>query len=137
MKINNFISIYWKSVVFILGILYLSFAPPSTFEGVPTFENEDKLIHVGMYFILTCVLIFDFRQYAKNNYTTILAFILICLIFPIFLGGAIEILQPMYFAPRTADWLDWFSDIAGVIIGWSGMQYIRFKNFKKEKKRVE
>lgn len=134
MKLKKFILFYyWKSIIIMLGILYLSFAPPSTFQGISTFENEDKLIHILMYAGLTFVLIFDFLQHTKNNATTI-AFILTCLIFPVFLGGAVEILQPMYFAPRTAEWLDWFSDITGVLVGWLGMQLVRPLLFKGSSK---
>ena len=124
MKIIRFILYFWKSILIISIILYLSFAPPSTFNGVPTFENEDKLVHLLMYGGLTGILIFDFRRYAKKNAMTIVAFIIICLLFPVFLGGAVEILQPMYFAPRTAEWADWFSDIAGMLIGWTGVRFI-------------
>ena len=122
MKPKTFLSIYWKSLIIISGILYLSFAPPSTFKGVPSFENEDKLVHLIMYAGLTCFLIFDFRQYAKNKTLSVLAFILICLLFPVFLGGAVEILQPVFFAPRTAEWFD---DIAGVMLGWLVSQMIK------------
>jgi len=59
-----------------------------------------------------------------------LAFFLICLVIPVFLGGAVEIIQPMYFAPRTAEWSDWFSDVAGVIFGWSAFLLIK-RCFKK------
>jgi len=130
MKIKKFLRTYWKSILIISGILYLSFAPPSEFKGIPTFENEDKLVHIIMYGGLTCVLIFDFRQYAKNNSLSSLAFILICLLTPVILGGVVEILQPMYFAPRTAEWFDWFSDITGVLLGWLAMKLVVFKLFK-------
>ena len=130
MKIKKFLRTYWKSLLIISGILYLSFAPPSTFKGVPSFENEDKLVHIIMYGGLTCVLIFDFRQYAKNNPLSTLAFILICLLTPVILGGIVEILQPIYFAPRTAEWIDWFSDITGVMLGWLVMKLIVFRLFK-------
>jgi len=130
MKINKFLRTYWKSILIISGILYLSFAPPSTFKGVPTFENEDKLVHIIMYGGLTCVLIFDFRLYVRNNPMSSLAFIFICILTPIILGGLVEILQPMYFAPRTADWFDWFSDITGVSLGWLAMKLIVLKLFK-------
>ena len=130
MKIKKFLRTYWKSLLIISGILYLSFAPPSTFKGVPSFENEDKLVHIIMYGGLTCVLIFDFRLYARNNPLSSLAFILICLLTPVILGGVVEILQPMYFAPRTADWFDWFSDITGVSLGWLAMKLIVLKLFK-------
>lgn len=132
MKLKNFISHYWKSLIIIACILYLSFAPPSTFRGVPTFENEDKLVHIFMYACLTCVLILDFKQFAKKSKVPALAFFSICLLLPIFLGGAVEILQPMYFAPRTAEWLDWFSDIAGVIVGWLASRMINPKSLKSK-----
>lgn len=124
MTVKNFFIHYWKSMIFTACILYLSFAPPSTFKGIPTFENEDKLVHLFLYTVLTCILIFDFRQYTRRKQTSRLTFILICIILPVFLGGAIEILQPMYFAPRTAEWFDWFSDIAGVLLGWSVINLI-------------
>jgi VanZ family protein len=130
MKIKKFLHTYWKSILIISGILYLSFAPPSEFKGIPTFENEDKLVHIIMYGGLTCVLIFDFRQYAKNYPLSSLSFILICLLTPVILGGVVEILQPIYFAPRTAEWFDWFSDITGVLLGWLAMKLIVFKVFK-------
>jgi len=130
MKIKKFLRTYWKSLLIISGILYLSFAPPSTFKGVPSFENEDKLVHIIMYGGLTCVLIFDFRLYARNNPLSSLAFILICLLTPVILGGVVEILQPIYFAPRTADWFDWISDITGVLLGWLAMKLIVFRVFK-------
>ena len=130
MKIIIFLRTYWKSILIISGILYLSFAPPSEFKGIPSFENEDKLVHIIMYGGLTCVLMFDFRQYAKNNPLSSLAFILICLLTPVILGGIVEILQPLYFAPRTAEWFDWFSDITGVLLGWLAMKLIVFRVFK-------
>ncbi|MDP4239279.1 MAG: VanZ family protein [Bacteroidota bacterium] len=131
MKLRKFIFHYWKSIIIISGILYLSFAPPSTFNGVPSFENEDKLVHIIMYMGLTGVLIFDFKKYAKNNPKPTFAFVITCLLFPIILGGAVEILQPLYFAPRTAEWSDWFSDSAGVLVGWLVMSLVMPKLIKK------
>ena len=130
MKLILLLSHFWKSLIIIACILYLSFAPPSTFKGVPTFEFEDKLVHLFMYGGLTFFLIFDYRRYTKLNPKSGLAFILTCLIIPIFLGGAVEMLQPLYFAPRTAGWVDWFSDIAGVMVGWSASLLI-INIFKK------
>jgi len=124
MKFIAFIRYYWKSIAVIAGILYLSFAPPSTFSGVPTFQNEDKLVHVFLYACLTIILIYDSRNYKKLTANK-LAFVLYCIFVPIILGGLVEILQPMYFAPRTAEWLDWFSDITGVLVGWLTMSLLK------------
>jgi len=116
---------YWESLIIISGILYLSFAPPSTFNGVPSFTFEDKLVHLLMYSWLTSALIFDFRKNTNYKFINKLKFVFVCLIFPVFLGGAVEILQPMYFAPRTAEWTDWLSDIIGVLLGWGMMKIIK------------
>lgn len=133
MKNSYFLFHYWKSFIIIAIILYLSFASPSTFKEVPTFKFEDKLIHLLMYGGLTGILIFDFRQYAKNNYTTFLAFILVCLLFPATLGGAVEIIQPIYFPPRSAEWLDWCSDLSGVLVGWFVMSWISPRILKRHR----
>jgi len=133
MKFLFFLRSYWKSLTVIAGILYLSFAPPSTFTGVPSFPNEDKLVHIFLYGCLANILIFDFRNYKKlldNRF----AFILYCIALPILLGGMVEILQPMYFAPRTAEWFDWFSDITGTMLGWAFMSILKLTPQYKSKK---
>ena len=124
MKIKIFLHTFWKSILIISGILYLSFASPSTFKDVPTFANEDKFVHLLMSAGLTGILMFDFRQYARNRNTSITAFLILCILFPVLLGGVVEIIQPIYFPPRTADWFDWFSDITGVFVGWMVMRSI-------------
>ena len=106
--------------------MYLSFAPPSTFKSVPTyFDNEDKLVHLLMYFGLTAVLIFDLKSFSKKTNIKKLTFVWFCLVFPIIFGGLVEILQPMYFAPRTADWLDWSADTIGVFVGCLAMVLLK------------
>ncbi|MEI8085197.1 MAG: VanZ family protein [Paludibacter sp.] len=117
MLIKNLVRLYWKSFFVIVCILYLSFAPPSTFKKIPTFDNEDKLVHLLMYAGLSAMLIFDFRNHKKEN-NICSSFVLACLLFPAFLGGLIEILQPRYFAPRTGSWGDFIADILGVFVGW-------------------
>ena len=110
----------------IICILFLSFAPPTDFQGIPSFENEDKLVHLLMYAGLTSMLIFDFRLAVLNFNLKSFRFIFFCLVFPTLLGGIIEILQPMYFAPRTASWFDFISDSIGVFVGLIFMNV--FKN---------
>jgi len=125
MQIKTLIRLYWKSIPVVLCILYLSFAPPSTFKEIPTFEIKhlDKIVHLLMYAGLTFILVYDFQKYQKTG-TKSLTFILNCLLFPIILGGLVEILQEQFFAPRTAEWGDWLSDIVGVLIGWLAMNLL-------------
>ena len=124
MFILKIIKNYWKSAVITAVILHLSFASPSEFKQIPTFDNEDKLVHFLMYAGLAIVLFFDNKKATFRNTTSGFWYWFICLIFPIFLGGIIEILQPMYFAPRSASWFDWMADILGALVGWIIMKTI-------------
>jgi len=114
---KTFLFSYWRSIFVIIGILYLSFAPTSTFEPVPRFLHADKIVHIALYFVLTSMLIYDFSKKAKGEYRKA-KLVLICLLFPISLGGIIEIFQEAFFKPRSADCFDWLADIAGVILAY-------------------
>lgn len=108
---------YWKSILSVIVIVYLSFASPSDFREMPKVNILffDKIVHVALYIFLTIVLIYDFRnhnKFSKNNSI----YIVQCILFPIVLGGCIEIAQDKWFYPRTAEWVDWLADILGVTI---------------------
>lgn len=115
---KKFIFDYWKSLAVVGCIFYLSFASPSTFDKIPTFTNADKLAHLFMYGGLCAVLVFEYRLAKKTNKTKSVQGYLICILFPIILGGLIEILQPLYFWPRSGSWLDFSFNIGGVLISW-------------------
>lgn len=130
MNFKNLILRYWKSIAVVCCIFYLSFASPSTFERIPTFEHEDKLIHILMYAGLSFTLIFDYSRTRKNT-TVNFAFLFVCILFPVLLGGIIEIAQQQFFAPRTGSWTDWLSDMIGVGLGWSAISLINRKFAKR------
>ncbi|MEI6556726.1 MAG: VanZ family protein [Paludibacter sp.] len=113
----KFLKNYWKSITVIACILYLSFVPSSTFNGIPTFENEDKLVHFLMYAGLCGMLIFDFRLANKKNKTKSLYGFMVCIAFPFLLGTLIEIVQPLYFE-RSGSWLDLSANVTGIISAW-------------------
>jgi VanZ family protein len=124
MKSINYLRYYWKSVALIACIFYLSFAPPSAFKGVPTFQNEDKLVHFLLYFCLTLLIIYDSRKNTKLISHPV-TFVLFCLLFPTVLGGLVEIFQKYFFPPRTAEWTDWLSDSIGAMAGWFLMCFLK------------
>jgi VanZ family protein len=129
MLIINTLKNYWKSLIIVAVILHLSFASPSEFKQIPTFENEDKLIHFLMYAGLAIALIYDYNRASSKTNNSLILYWLVCIFAPIFLGGIVEILQPIYFAPRTASWLDWVADILGVLAGWLIMEAL-YKKLK-------
>lgn len=129
MKKTIIIINYWKTLVITFIILHLSFAPPSEFSRIPTFENEDKLIHFLMYFALTAVLIHDTLRASRKQELNTKMVLRFCLIFSVILGGVIEIMQPLFFAPRTASWYDWLADTLGVVAAWFLMKWIFAKKY--------
>ncbi len=111
---------YWKSILALICICYLSFAGPATFDEVPDFTYKDKIAHFVLYAGLTFILIIDQRKHKKGNLSYI-PFIIWCIIFPVLFGGLVEIFQKYFFFPRTAEWFDWLSDIVGVLASWLTM----------------
>lgn len=116
---TNFIRQFWKSISILLVLLYLSFAPPSSFKEIPPIQIEffDKLVHVALYVFFTFILILDFHKYFGDKASKS-TFFVCCILSPILLGGFIEIAQETWFSPRTAEWIDWFADIIGTGIGF-------------------
>lgn len=109
---------YWKSFLVLIMVLYLSFASPSTFEGIKIpFPQADKIIHCIMYAAFAAILSFDFFTQKKRNKSK-LSFIVICIILPVMIGGLVELIQEKFFYPRSAEWIDWLSDTLGVLFIW-------------------
>ena len=120
----NVLKNYWKSILFTLLIFYLSFAKPASFKDLNVINLTDKTAHYLVYVAYGMVLIFDFIRKNKAEYSK-LSFILFCIIFPIMLGGAIEIVQETYFKPRSAEWIDWLCDILGILTAWPLMHFMK------------
>lgn len=121
---TNFIGKYWKSVTFTIVILLLSFMKTSAFSGIPTVKYSDKIVHLLLYIFYSAVLYYDFR---KSPVRTI---VYVSIVYPIVLGGIIEIMQGTFFKPRSAEWIDWFCDILGALLGYFVM-YLILKNKHK------
>ncbi len=115
----NFIRHFWKSITILLILLYLSFAPPSNFKELPPIKIEffDKFVHLILYVFFTYILVIDSCKYFGHDRSKSI-YLTGCFIFPILLGGFIEIAQATWFFPRTAEWIDWFADIIGAGIGF-------------------
>jgi VanZ family protein len=113
LKMKMKLSQYWKSIIVTIAVLYLSLAASKTFSHIPTFNHEDYLIHFLMYLGLTLTLIYDSKLHLNSHYTpTSQTF---CIVFPLVLGGMLEIFQPIISA-RIASWLDFMFNTLGVIV---------------------
>lgn len=113
---------YWRSLLVICIIAYgcLLRKPPYT---LPPIENGDKWAHWLVFMVLTLVLLWDSKKAGlQSRRMWVLA-----MVFPVVYGGFIEILQELYFYPRTGDWVDWLYDTIGMLIGvtiwWIGQKW--------------
>lgn len=98
-------------------VLTLSFIHITPFEGVPEFSWTDKVAHLILYYLFTLIIMFDYAKSTRNK-TEKKMFLLLCIAFPVFIGGITEILQSLFFAPREGDWLDFVFNVYGVLLAW-------------------
>jgi len=107
---HQYLAILWSIVVLILCDM------PMNTEGVPVFQGMDKLVHTGFFFVLTVLLFYGKIRQQRSYYFRIMTIVKI-LVLTAALGGGIELLQLEVFTYRSAEWWDFFCDMAGVGMG--------------------
>jgi VanZ family protein len=110
---------YWKSIVVCIGILYVSLVRDPGIS-LPSFVGADKWVHALMYAILGGMVCWDCMRMKMSGWRLWL----ITIVLPMLYGGAIELIQEQWFAPRSGEWMDWGADCAGVIIGATSIMII-------------
>ncbi len=110
------------SMTIALVILFLSFTGSGTFSNLnlPHIPYLDKIVHAVMYFALMFGITFENR----NIPDTRKKFLVLGSI-PVLFGGLIEIMQSMFTTTRSGDILDFFADIAGVILAAGAWMLVR------------
>ena len=111
---------YWKSSIWIVCVLFLSFLPASSLSSDwDFFENQDKLIHLIMYGGISFLLLLDMHFRMFNNYR----FIIVMLLSIVLFSTIIEILQPI-FSNRGRDLFDVIANFIGAVLGVSFFQLL-------------
>ena len=110
----RFIKKYPLSLLTIVAILFLSlFNPPKT--KLDNVSNIDKIAHVCMYGGLELIIWIEYLRHHTNlNWIKILS---LGIIFPIVLGGILEVAQMKLTLNRSGEWTDFLADGIGVLIG--------------------
>lgn len=95
----------------------------SGFPKIVSFPYADKIVHLLMYGAFAASIAFDNRKsiLLKKKHPKYAA-----ILFPVIFGGIVEILQEQFFYPRSAEWIDWFADIIGAIIGFFFIYIVLF-----------
>jgi VanZ family protein len=122
LKIKQFLFYYYKSIIVFLLIFFASTIPANEVEKVSwlSIPDLDKLIHLGMYFLLTFVMIYDVKKVKPDQ--SFKKIILITGVIAISIGGSLEMLQIFLTSTRSGEFLDFiFNTIGSVcaIILWS------------------
>jgi VanZ family protein len=95
-------------------------------------HDFDKIVHVLMFLGLSGIVFFDSTRYLRFPVSKMRIFFSIFL-FPIVIGGLIEIIQEYFTPSRNGDWFDFLFDVIGVILGWGIALLInRYLQFKKK-----
>jgi VanZ family protein len=118
---KNIFSILTAAIIF-----YLSMANSHTFDKVPIIiPNFDKIVHFGMYFGLTSVLIFENRKTVKSDGNLFFLSLI-----PFFYGIILEIMQSVFTSTRTGSIFDVLADSAGIVV--SILLWLWIKSSKAE-----
>ena len=104
---------YTVSWLLVAGILLASFVrvPETPMEDVPF---ADKWVHILMYFLLSTSLWIEYlRSHTRINYRKLCVG---AIVLPVFMSGAVELLQAWCTVTRSGDWLDFVANVAGVAL---------------------
>ena len=116
MVLKKFLLYYFRSLIIFLLILVASTIPASEVKKVSflNFPNLDNIVHLGMYFCFSFVLVYDiFKSKTKLSSAAIY---MISAITGLIYGGLLEIAQTSLTKSRSGDILDFSFNSIGVIL---------------------
>jgi VanZ family protein len=109
---NQLLAIIWT--VFILVICNVKLGTNT--GNTLFFAGFDKMVHLGLFFVLTVLLLYGkikLQQHYQISLLTIFKIIATNAI----IGGLVELLQLKIFTYRGAEWWDFIADILGALMG--------------------
>ena len=136
----RYIKEYPFSIILFGVITYLSLAQPPRI-GALLFKNWDKVVHFCMYGGLSGVFWIEFLLKHRKKKANYIYAVIGAVVYPILLGGLLEICQKYFTKYRSGDWLDMLSNTGGVIIAsiiaWFILRPLILRNTKEIEKTAE
>ena len=88
---------------------------PGSVPEMPRGIQWDKVVHFGMFFLLSAVSLYDYYK-LHEGHPPLIRWVLWGFMIPVIYGGGIELLQKYVFTTRSAEWGDWIADVAGSLV---------------------
>jgi len=110
---------YYFTLFLTIVITVLSTIPVPEVPELADVPFFDKWVHFVMYGALTCAMWLDKWLICKRNkeYTYSLSFVLLSFFFPAIWGGLMELAQAYLTTCRSGDWVDFYADTFGALLG--------------------
>ena len=121
----NLIKQYWKTIIWLYVILFLSTIQVSQLPKASLFTipHFDKMVHFTLYFILASVwLIDDFKKRLEFNKKILFLIVLSSVAY----GVIMEIVQKVIVQNRDGDFFDALANAMGVAIAFLLFRYYEF-----------
>lgn len=106
---------YLFTIIWIVVMCYLLFSPSGSLpkSGLFHIPHFDKIVHWGMFGILTLVFMYDAHKNLLSKKNTLI----ILLVFSTFFAVFSELIQYRFITGRQGSFLDFLADITGVVMG--------------------
>ncbi len=111
---KKLVKCYFWSLLTTLTIAILSLMPVPEIEEVKDVPLFDKWAHFVMYGGLSCAIWFDICRHRLRLST--MNIVLLTIVYPVVLGGLMELGQAYLTTCRSGDWWDFVADSIGVFI---------------------
>lgn len=128
--VKYFVKTYPLSLIVVALVVYASLLRIPQ-DAVPKVPDLDKVVHVGMYLVLSGMLWAEFlRVFYKKKTPLWHAWVGACLC-PVLFGGFMELMQGWCTELRNASWLDFAANVLGVVLaslaGFGAYRYLSRK----------
>jgi len=113
----NFIKSFWKTITWALIVLILSAISGETVSdlGKVYIPHFDKVVHFGMYFTFTFLMINDVIRSYGTAYS-IRQIMFFCVLIGVVYGGSMELLQSIPKLHRSKDFYDFLANTIGAFM---------------------
>lgn len=116
--IMTFFKSHYKSIIWAVFIVILLFTPGNKIPhpGILNFPNSDKLVHLILFTVLACLMLFETERTYRNIYFRQIIGITVIILF---FGAFTELAQEYFTKDREGSIYDFLADLAGIALATS------------------